>query len=80
MVTVAAVIWMRIKKPDTPRPFRVPGYPFTPLLYIAVSLYMLWFLTARHPVESASGLATLVVGWLVYTGSRLWTPKSKTKF
>lgn len=75
MVTVAAVIWMRIKKPDTPRPFRVPGYPFTPLLYIAVSLYMLWFLTAKHPVESAWGLATLVVGWLVYTGSRLSTSK-----
>ena len=70
MATVAAVIWMRIRRPDLPRPFRVPCYPVTPLLYIAVSLYMLWFLTAMHPIESAWGLVTLLVGGTIYFASR----------
>jgi len=70
MATVGAVIWMRIRQPGLPRPFRVPGYPLTPLLYIAVSLYMLWFLTAMHPAESAWGLITLVAGWILYLVSR----------
>ena len=76
MVTVAAVIWLRIKKPDADRPFRVPGYPVTPILYIAASLWMLYFLTAKHPEESAWGLATLVLGWLVYLVSKWRSKKS----
>jgi APA family basic amino acid/polyamine antiporter len=78
MVTVAAVFWLRFKRPDAERPFRVPLYPLTPILYIAASLWMLWFLTARHPVESAWGLATLVLGWLVYLGSK-WKSQPKPK-
>ena len=66
LVTVAAVVWLRFKRPDAERPFRVPGYPLTPLLYMAASIWMLWFLTAKHPVESAWGLATLIVGALIY--------------
>ncbi len=66
MVTVAAVIWLRIKKPGIARPFRVPGYPLVPLLYIVASLWMLWVLTAQHPMESALGLATLALGWVLH--------------
>jgi APA family basic amino acid/polyamine antiporter len=65
-LAVFAVIWLRIKKPNQARPFRVPGYPLTPLLYITVSGYMLWILTRQHPVESTWGLATLAVGALIY--------------
>ena len=29
-----AVFVLRRKKPDAPRPFRVPGYPITPILFV----------------------------------------------
>jgi APA family basic amino acid/polyamine antiporter len=36
-LSVAAVIVLRRTMPDAPRPFRVPLYPFTPLLYMALA-------------------------------------------
>jgi amino acid transporter len=36
-MSVAAVIVLRRTMPDAPRPFRVPLYPFTPLLYMALA-------------------------------------------
>ena len=36
-LSVAAVMVLRRTMPDAPRPFRVPLYPFTPLLYLALA-------------------------------------------
>ncbi|MEY4118329.1 MAG: hypothetical protein RLZZ116_1657 [Planctomycetota bacterium] len=36
-LSVAAVIVLRRTMPEAPRPFRVPLYPFTPLLYLALA-------------------------------------------
>ncbi len=36
-LSIAAVIVLRRTMPDAPRPFRVPLYPFTPLLYLALA-------------------------------------------
>jgi APA family basic amino acid/polyamine antiporter len=36
-LSVAAVIVLRRTMPDAPRPFRVPLYPVTPLLYMALA-------------------------------------------
>jgi amino acid transporter len=33
---------LRQREPNTPRPFKVPFYPVTPLLFCAVCGYMLW--------------------------------------
>ena len=33
---------LRTRDPDTPRPFKVPLYPLTPLVFCATCLYMLW--------------------------------------
>ena len=37
-----SVFALRVREPDTPRPYRVPGYPVTPLLFCLTSLYMLY--------------------------------------
>jgi amino acid transporter len=42
LLTGAAVIVLRIRDPHRPRPFRVPFYPLTPLLFIASAGWMLW--------------------------------------
>lgn len=38
-LSVAAVIVLRYKMPDAVRPFRVPLYPFTPILYLVLAAW-----------------------------------------
>lgn len=38
---VLGVILLRFKRPDLPRPYRIPGYPWVPLIFIASSLLVL---------------------------------------
>ncbi|HEY9285776.1 MAG TPA: amino acid permease, partial [Pyrinomonadaceae bacterium] len=40
-LTGVSLIVLRFREPDVPRPFRVPLYPVTPLLFCASCLYML---------------------------------------
>jgi APA family basic amino acid/polyamine antiporter len=51
-----------------PRPYRTWGYPITPLVFLAVSCWMLWHMiedvSTREP--SLWGLATAALGLLVY--------------
>ncbi|MCP9275362.1 amino acid permease [Mycolicibacterium arenosum] len=44
IVVSAGVIILRVREPDLPRGFKVPGYPVTPVLSIAACLYILYFL------------------------------------
>lgn len=48
---------------DTPRPFRVPGYPVTPLLFCASSAFMLWA-SLTYAYRIRSGAAAWSIGWL----------------
>jgi APA family basic amino acid/polyamine antiporter len=41
-LTVASVFVLRVRRPDTPRPFRVPGYPVVPALFVAINVWVLW--------------------------------------
>jgi len=36
-----AVVMLRRREPDTPRPFKVPGYPYVPVLFVAFGLVYL---------------------------------------
>jgi basic amino acid/polyamine antiporter, APA family len=65
-LAVLAVIWLRIRRPDAVRPFRVPGYPITPLIYAGMVIYMLSVMWDVRPDESLIGLGTLVVGAVIY--------------
>lgn len=42
MLSGLAVIVLRVRFPDVPRPFRVPLYPLPPLLFAGASAAMLW--------------------------------------
>jgi APA family basic amino acid/polyamine antiporter len=41
LLTVIGLMYMRYKKPDLKRPFRVPFYPFIPLIYIVLTVVMM---------------------------------------
>ncbi len=65
-ITVAGVYLARRRFPGLERPFRVPGYPVTPLVYLCVAAWVLWHVLKERPTESLAGLGTLLVGAAVY--------------
>jgi APA family basic amino acid/polyamine antiporter len=48
----------------------VPGMPWVPILFIVATLGSVGFMVLREPLEAALGLATLVLGGVVYWISR----------
>jgi APA family basic amino acid/polyamine antiporter len=65
-LTVLGVFILRWRQPQLPRPYRAWGYPFTPLVFLALSAWTLVFIVKDKPVESLYGLATVGCGLLVY--------------
>ncbi len=65
-LTVLGVFVLRRREPALPRPYRTWGYPVTPILFLVISGWMLWHILHSNPMESLAGLATLLVGLLVY--------------
>ncbi len=57
-----ALILLRRRYPDVPRPIRVPLYPVLPLLFFALCLYMLWSSLAYVGYGAFLGVAVLAVG------------------
>ena len=65
-LTVLGLFVLRVRRPDLPRPYRAWGYPITPLIFLSLSGWTLFFILRDKPWESLYGLATLAVGSLVY--------------
>ena len=60
MLTVSAVYILRWKRPDLPRPFRTPGYPVTPAVYLVpTALLTLATFSQRFAVSTAALLSIL---------------------
>lgn len=59
---VAALIVLRRRQPTVRRPFRVPGYPVTPLLFVACSAAMVVQAILHAPGPSLSGVALILLG------------------
>lgn len=66
MLAVIGVFVLRARQPDLPRPYRTWGYPVTPLIFLAISTWMLVFTWQQHRNESLAGLGTLLLGLVIY--------------
>jgi APA family basic amino acid/polyamine antiporter len=75
-LAVLGVIVLRFTQPDLARPYRVWGYPFTPIVFLAVTLFMLGYLLIERPMESLGGLVLLGSGLAVYGLATARTRKS----
>ncbi|MBR0692802.1 APC family permease [Bradyrhizobium lablabi] len=64
--TVAGVIKLRITRPELPRPYRAWGYPVTPLVFLLVTAFMMYYLLTQRPLQSALGTLIMVSGLLIY--------------
>jgi APA family basic amino acid/polyamine antiporter len=56
---------LRFKEPEIPRPFRVPLYPFTPLLFCMTCVYMLQSSVVYVGAGAFVGVAVLAAGALL---------------
>jgi APA family basic amino acid/polyamine antiporter len=66
VLLVVAVIVLRRKRPDLPRPFRVPGYPILPLFYAAAGAVLIAVLLAGNPRTTWPGYVLVLTGVPVY--------------
>ena len=73
--TVAVVLCLfvlRIREPDLPRPFRVPWYPLPALVFLAVTLWTLYYVVKENPVQAGFGLLIFLGGGVVYGIVRIY--------
>jgi basic amino acid/polyamine antiporter, APA family len=61
-LTAIALIRLRSKESDLPRPFRVWGYPWTPVLFGIAACAIAIHLWLVRPVRSSIGLAVIMLG------------------
>jgi APA family basic amino acid/polyamine antiporter len=65
-----AVILFRFTRKDAERPYRVFGYPVTPLVFIVPSLAFVVNTLIEKPAQAGAGLALLAAGLPVYLAFR----------
>ena len=63
---VAGVIVLRRTRPELPRPYRMWGYPFTPALFVAVTLWFLVNTVISRPLPSLAALGLVAAGIPAY--------------
>lgn len=61
-LTAGAVMVLRVRDQDRHRPFRVPLYPFTPILFALVCLALCWSSIQYAGAGAVLGLGVLVAG------------------
>src|SRR5438094_4866842 len=70
---VLGVIKLRITHPDLPRPYRAWGYPLTPLVFLLVTGFMMYYLLTDRLLQSVLGIAIMILGLLIYAVFRKQT-------
>ncbi|MBI4409191.1 MAG: amino acid transporter, partial [Gemmatimonadetes bacterium] len=58
----AAVFVLRRRRPDAPRPFRVPGYPWTPALFVLAAAAIVLNTLIAQPERGLIGLGIVLLG------------------
>ena len=65
-MTTAAVIVLRHKRPDLPRPYRTLAYPVLPVLFVVVAILLVLSTLIDSPRESLLGLGFILLGLPFY--------------
>jgi APA family basic amino acid/polyamine antiporter len=66
VLLVVAVIVLRRKRPELPRPFRAPAYPYLPLVYALAGAVLIAVLLAGNPRTTWPGYVLVATGVPVY--------------
>ncbi len=74
VLLIAAVMVLRRKQPEMPRPYRAWGYPLVPLVAIALAALLTADLALLAPATCGIGCAIVLSGWPVYAFCRRLSP------
>ena len=66
LLAVIGVIVLRFTHPKITRPYRVWVYPLPPIVFSVITIWMMIYLLRSHAVESLAGVATTLLGLLLY--------------
>jgi APA family basic amino acid/polyamine antiporter len=69
-----SVIILRRKAQERERPFRVPGYPILPLLYVGLNAAIFVAVILSRPVQSLAGAALILAGLPTFF---FWSSKNR---
>ncbi len=61
-----AVLTLRRKLSDAPRPYRLPGYPYVPLVFLVVMVWIVISALITTPRESIATLVLILLGLPLY--------------
>lgn len=73
----AALPVLRLRDPRRPRPFAVPGYPLTPLLFCLTSAYLLYASLAYSGRGALIGVGVLAAGAVALAVARARRPRPR---
>lgn len=76
-LAVLGVFVLRYREPDLPRPYRVWGYPFVPLIYLALTAFTLIYIVIEEPKQALFGLFIITVGAIFYLISAAFSAEPK---
>ena len=65
-LAVGGVIVLRKKYPDLARPFRTPGYPMVPVLFVLAAGAVVLSTFASQPGNALAGIGLILLGVPVY--------------
>jgi len=78
--TSLAVLVLRFKEPGVERPYKVTGYPITPLIFSGVCLLLIWssinYARNFKPISLIVLVAALALGVVIYLATNLGRAKS----
>jgi basic amino acid/polyamine antiporter, APA family len=66
MLAMSSIFVLRWKRPELPRPFRTPGYPLTPAVYLGMTSLLTGAAFYQRPQVSAAALGSILTGIPVY--------------
>jgi APA family basic amino acid/polyamine antiporter len=65
-MTTAAVIVLRKKRPDLPRPYKTLGYPYIPAIFVLVACALVLSTLFDSPAASLKGIVLILLGLPFY--------------
>lgn len=65
-LAAASIFVYRRRWPDRPRPYSVPGYPWTPILFILAAAVLVLNTVIAQPITAATGLLIVFLGAPAY--------------
>jgi len=66
ILVAGSIFIFRRRMPDAERPYRTWGYPYVPILFISVSVWLIYQTIRNTPRQSAIGLVLILLGLPVY--------------